>query len=270
MKKRQTSSWRKLAISIYGPPRDGKVYGTYEIDASEMLSYIAEKKKQGVPLTVTNMVTAAVSRAMFFDVPEMNCFVRRGKLIQRDHVDVFIAVAQKGKNVTAIVIPKAEEKTAEEIAFYQREKLDKTYAGKKESFAMRNTLGKIPWPLRGGVVRFIKWWIFDNGFPFPFVKIGRDPFGSISISNIGTFGLSTGYLALFPIANLPAIIAIGKITEKPVVIDGKITIRPMLPVSGTFDHRIVEGDKIGDLVQGAETRLLNPSIFDSMEKKRKE
>ena len=265
MKKRKTSSWRKLAISIYGPPKDGKVYGTYEVDASAMLSYIDKKKKQGVPMTVTNVVTAAVSRSMFFDVPEMNCFVRRGKLMQRDHVDVFIAVAQKGKSVSAIIIPEAEAKTATEIAQYQRKKLDQTYSGKKKTFAIKDSLGKIPWPLRGLVVKFIKWWIFDNGFWFPFVKIGRDPFGSLSISNIGTFGLATGYLAMFPIANLPAIVAIGKIVEKPVVVDGKITIRPMLPVSGTFDHRIVEGDKIGMLVTGAEKRLLHPEVLDKKE-----
>ncbi len=267
MEKRKTSSWRKLAISIYGPPRDGKVYGSYEIDASKMLSYIKQKKEQGVPMTVTNVVTAAIARTIFYDVPEMNSFVRRGKLVFRDHVDVFIAVAQTGKNVSAIIIPKAEEKTASEIAEFQRRKLEKRYAGGKETFSIKNKLGGLPWPIRGVVVKFIKWWIFDNGFPFPFVKIGRDPFGSVSISNIGTFGLSTGYLALFPIANLPATIAIGKIVEKPVVINGDIAIRPILPVSGTFDHRIVEGDKIGDLVHGAKRRLLHPEILDEPEKK---
>jgi pyruvate dehydrogenase E2 component (dihydrolipoamide acetyltransferase) len=59
----------------------------------------------------------------------------------------------------------------------------------------------------------------------------------------------------------------GKIKEKPVVVDGEITIRPMLPLSGTFDHRIVEGDKIGLLKDGAEKRLLHPELLDKPEKK---
>jgi len=266
-KKIETDSWRKTAITIYGPPRDGKVYGTYEVDASPLLDFIQKKKERGVRITVTNIVTAALARSIFYDVPEMNCFIRRGKLVQRDNVNVFLAVAQSGKNVTGIIIPKAQEKTVTEIAQYQEEKLNKTYTGKKKSFGIQKTIAKIPWPFRGVVVKFIKWWLFDNGLPLPFVKMKKDPFGSFAISNIGVFGLSTGFLALLPIANLPCIIAMGKIKEKPVVVDGEITIRPMLPLSGTFDHRIVEGDKIGLLKDGAEKRLLHPELLDKPEKK---
>ena len=266
VKKIKTDPWRKTAISIYGPPRDGKVFGTYEVDALPLLNYIKKKKEEGIRITVTNVVTAAIARAVYYDVPEMNCFVRRGKLVQRDHVDVFLAVAQTGKNVTAIIVPKAEEKTVTEIAQYQQDKLNKTYSGKRKAYGIQYSIAKIPWPLRGLVVKFIKWWIFDNGFPFPFIKMKQNPFGSISISNIGVFGLSTGFLALFPIANLPAVIAMGQIKEKPVVIDGEITIRPMLPISGTFDHRVVEGDKIGLLKTSAEKRLLHPEKLDKPEK----
>lgn len=266
-KKFKTDPWRKTAISIYGPPRDGKVFGTYEVDASPLLKYIEKKKKEGVRITVTNIVTAAISRTMYYDVPEMNCFVRRGKLVQREDIDVLLAVAQKGKDISAIIIPKAQEKTVTEIAEYQSEKLKKTYSGEKKEYGIQYSIAKVPWPFRGLVVKFIKWWIFDNGFPFPFIKMKPNPFGCVSISNIGVFGLSTGYLALFPIANLPAIIAMGEIQEKPVVINGEIVIRSMLPISGTFDHRIVEGDKIGFLKTGTEKRLLHPENLDQPEKK---
>ncbi|MBS3748386.1 MAG: 2-oxo acid dehydrogenase subunit E2 [Candidatus Thermoplasmatota archaeon] len=266
-KKMKINAWRKTAINIYSPPRDGKVYGTYEIDASPLLNFISEKKKKGVRITVTNMVTAALARTLYFDVPEMNCFVRRGKLMQRDDAHVFLAVAQSGKSVQSMIIPKAQEKTVTEIAQYQKERLERIYSGKKKSFNIQKSIAKVPWPFRGAVVKFIKWWLFDNGFPLPFVKLKPDPFGSIAISNIGVFGLSSGYLALLPISNLPAIIAMGKIKEKPVVVDGEIVIRPMLPISGTFDHRIVEGDKIGLLKDGAEKRLLHPESLDKPEKK---
>lgn len=266
IKKINTDPWRKTAISIYGPPRDGKVYGTYEIDAMPLLKFIEQKKEKGFRITVTNMVTAALSRALFFDVPEMNCFVRRGKLFQRENVDVFLAVAQTGKSISSMIIPKAQDKTVTEIAQYQHNKLKKIYSGKKKSFNIQNSIAKIPWPFRNIVVKFIKWWLFDNGFRLPFVKLKPNPFGSIAISNIGIFGLSTGYLALLPISNLPAIIAMGQIKEKPVVVDGEIVIRPMLPISGTFDHRVVEGDKIGLLKNGAEKRLLHPELLDKPEK----
>jgi pyruvate dehydrogenase E2 component (dihydrolipoamide acetyltransferase) len=263
VKKYKTSPWRKTAIAIYKPPRDGKVYGTYEVDATAMLDFIKKKKEQGIRITVTNVVTSAIARALYHDVPEMNCFVRRGKLIQRDHVGVFLAVARKGKSVTGFVIPKAETMTVTEIAAYQQKKLDNAYDKKKNKFNIAGSIGKIPWPFRGLVVKFIKWWVFDQGFYLPFFKIPRnEPFGSISLSNIGVFGLPIGYLALWPIANLPAALTMGIIQEKPVVINGEIVIRPMLPVSGTFDHRITEADKIGFFKDAVEKRLLDPETLD--------
>ena len=87
----------------------------------------------------------------------------------------------------------------------------------------------------------------------------------VFLSNIGVFGLPIGYLALWPIANLQVVLAMGIIQEKPVVVDGKITIRPMLPISGTFDHRITEADKIGAFKDAVEKRLLNPESLDKPE-----
>jgi 2-oxoglutarate dehydrogenase E2 component (dihydrolipoamide succinyltransferase) len=63
--------------------------------------------------------------------------------------------------------------------------------------------------------------------------------GTFSITNGGTFGslLST------PIVNMPqsAILGMHKTMERPVVIDGKIEIRPMMYVALSYDHRIIDG-----------------------------
>ncbi|BBP88677.1 hypothetical protein BsIDN1_22950 [Bacillus safensis] len=46
-----------------------------------------------------------------------------------------------------------------------------------------------------------------------------------------------------PIINQPevAILGVGRIQEKPVVVDGEIQVRPMMGVSLSFDHRVVDG-----------------------------
>lgn len=62
---------------------------------------------------------------------------------------------------------------------------------------------------------------------------------SFSVSNLGSVGVEF----FTPIINYPesAILGIGRITEKPVARNGKIEIRKMLPLSLTYDHRIVDG-----------------------------
>lgn len=63
--------------------------------------------------------------------------------------------------------------------------------------------------------------------------------GTFTITNYGAVG---GTFA-FPIIHHPevAILGVGRILEKPVVKDGKIEIRKMLPLSVSFDHRVVDG-----------------------------
>lgn len=63
--------------------------------------------------------------------------------------------------------------------------------------------------------------------------------GSFTISNQG--GIGGGHFT--PIINKPevAVLGIGRSTLKPVVKDGKIEARPMLPVCLSYDHRVMDG-----------------------------
>ena len=63
--------------------------------------------------------------------------------------------------------------------------------------------------------------------------------GTFSISNGGIYGS----LMSSPILNPPqsGILGMHKIQERPVVIDGKIEIRPMMYLALSYDHRIVDG-----------------------------
>jgi len=62
---------------------------------------------------------------------------------------------------------------------------------------------------------------------------------TFSITNYGAIGGIFGT----PIINYPecAILGVGKVIDKPVVMDGEIKIRKILPLSLSFDHRIVDG-----------------------------
>ncbi|KAJ2846846.1 hypothetical protein IWW36_004151, partial [Coemansia brasiliensis] len=63
--------------------------------------------------------------------------------------------------------------------------------------------------------------------------------GTFTISNGGVFGSLYGT----PIINMPqaAILGMHAIKERPVVVNGKIEIRPMMYVALSYDHRIIDG-----------------------------
>ncbi len=63
--------------------------------------------------------------------------------------------------------------------------------------------------------------------------------GTFSITNVGPLGGT----ALVPTINYPesAILGMGRVQQKPVVRDGQIVIRSLLPLALSFDHRIADG-----------------------------
>ena len=94
--------------------------------------------------------------------------------------------------------------------------------------------------------------------------------GTFTISNGGVFGsmLST------PIINPPqsGILGMHNIVERPVAIDGKVEIRPIMYVALSYDHRIIDGrESVGFLVavkealENPEEFLMNNDVKNSLE-----
>ena len=52
-----------------------------------------------------------------------------------------------------------------------------------------------------------------------------------------------------------AILGVGRIVDKPAAVDGRVEIRPMLWLSLTFDHRIVDGAPAARFLTDLERRL---------------
>lgn len=258
--------WRVTAAAIYTTPTDSRVYGTLEIDVTDAKSYIDGKRNAGIKLTMTHLVTAVVSRAVAFDVPEINCFIRRGRVIGRTHVDAMVPVAMDdAAGVTSVIIEDAHARTVSAIAEEIRKKARTARSG-IESKAARNKylLNRIPWPLRRPVFLLLKWITVDLGFEIRSLGLSAHSFGSFVISDIGSHGLKTGMTGLMPAAKIPAVIVLGKIEEKPVVRKDKIVIRTMLPLTGTFDHRILDAAQIGKLARGIKRNFRKVEWLDEV------
>lgn len=85
---------------------------------------------------------------------------------------------------------------------------------------------------------------------------------SCSITNIG----SAGGQWFTPVINHPemGILGIGRISEKPVVRDGEVVVAPVLALSLSFDHRMVDG-ATAQYAMNHVKRLLNDPQLIMME-----
>jgi pyruvate dehydrogenase E2 component (dihydrolipoamide acetyltransferase) len=83
--------------------------------------------------------------------------------------------------------------------------------------------------------------------------------GTITITNIGVFGMDFGTPILNP--GECAIMAMGTIKQKPWVVDGEVRPRMVTTVGGSFDHRIVDGGVISRFVADVASVLEEPALL---------
>ena len=82
---------------------------------------------------------------------------------------------------------------------------------------------------------------------------------TFSITNYGSIG---GHFGI-PIINYPeaGILGLGRIVDKPVVIEGEIVVRKILPLSLSYDHRTIDGASGARLLNTLKELLSDPQML---------
>jgi pyruvate dehydrogenase E2 component (dihydrolipoamide acetyltransferase) len=76
---------------------------------------------------------------------------------------------------------------------------------------------------------------------------------STTISNLGGLGIDRFDALLIP--PQPTILSVGRMVEVPVVVDGRVRVRPMMEVGLTVDHRVADGADGARFLETFATRL---------------
>lgn len=82
--------------------------------------------------------------------------------------------------------------------------------------------------------------------------------GTFTVSNLGSRGIDR----FTPIinGNQSAILGVGCVKEKPVAVDGTVVIRPVMVLSLTADHRVIDGAPAADFLSTLK-RILEKPVF---------
>jgi pyruvate dehydrogenase E2 component (dihydrolipoamide acetyltransferase) len=83
--------------------------------------------------------------------------------------------------------------------------------------------------------------------------------GTFTITNLGMYNV----IFFTPIINPPeaAILGVGKITQKPTIINGKMETKPSMILSLSYDHRIVDGAPAAQFLHRIKEHLENPETL---------
>lgn len=260
----KTRGWRRIASAVWRGPRDPQIYGTLEVDATPLLAVIDRARRSGAPVTITHLVGRALAHALE-EVPEVNVRLVGGKVVPRPSVDVFfITAVEGGRDLSGVKVLRSNEKTAKEIALELGRRAHELKSGRDPAFSRsKRIMDALPIPLLRPVLRFVAWLAGARGRRVPILGVDPSPFGSAMVSSVGMFGLPNGFSPLAWLYQVPILVLAGELTDKPIAVEGKVEIRPVLSLNVSLDHRYMDGWHIGGLTRAFREYLRHPDRFET-------
>lgn len=264
--------WRRVAAVMYHKPVDSKIFGAVELDVTDLEAYIARKRKEGLKITLTHIFLLATARAFREEIPEFNCFIRRGRAVAREQIDATLSVLIRGDSeMGSIRVSRADELTLAELAEQLSAEMSDTKKGSEnKTMRFKALLAAIPWPFRGWLLNLIRKVTIDWGLSLPRAGITADGLGAFVLTNIGSIGLDMGFPALLPAANVSLVLVVGGINTKPWVVDGQVTPRRILSLGAALDHRVVDGVHGGKLFRYLKRIAQRPEVLEEKPRAKQE
>ena len=95
-------------------------------------------------------------------------------------------------------------------------------------------------PLLEGAMSVVRWADYNNLLPKSFIE-NDGFFTSMVIANLGSIGMAPAFHHLYEYGTCPLFMMVGRIEDRPVVVDGKVVAQKTLPIRWSYDERIDDG-----------------------------
>ena len=244
----KTTGWRRVASAIWRAPSDPHIFGILEVDATALEFYMARARAAGHHVTLTALVGRAVASGLRA-VPDLNVRLRWGRVVPRPSVDVFfITAVGGGRDLSGVKVVGADGKSALQVTQELEQRGGSLKQGQDLRFARSKRLTeRLPFLLLRPLLRLLAFLTGDLALSLRPLGVDATPFGSAMVSSAGMFGLPLGFAPLAWMYRVPLLVFAGQVADKPLVVDGRVQVRPVLPLTVSIDHRYVDGWHIAGL-----------------------
>lgn len=248
---------------MWGPPNDPQIYGALEIESTKLKQFLETCKASGHKVTPTHLVGRAVALTLR-DVPEMNVRIVGDEIRPRESADVFfITAVEGGRDLSGVKVEHAEEKSAVAIAEELGRRARAAKEGRDPDLAKsKGAMNGLPMPILRVALRATAWLTGDRDTSVRALGLARSPFGSAAVTSVGMFGLPMGFAPLSWMYRIPLLVLVGAIEDRPVAVDGRVEVRPILPITATIDHRFVDGWHIARAMKIFRAYLHSPADYE--------
>ena len=267
------SQWRKIAMATWRPRRDPMIFASVDIDAGRALAYLdAARRATGQHVTMMHLVGRAAG-LVIHELPGLNGRVVGGSFLPSPTVDVFFTVSLRADvgdsedamatDLSGTVIRRVDEKLPWEIAEELDARASRIRDDRDPQFRRTKQLTRLmPPPMLRGFLALTSFITEDLQLPVPPLGLEARPFGSLLVTNVGSFGLDRAFAPLPTVCHAPAAVVVGTVRDAPVVEDGEVVVRPILPLGASLDHRLLDGYQAAVVAKILHEYLEDPAATD--------
>jgi hypothetical protein len=215
------------------------------VRADPILDYIQRSRQAlNTEVDITHCVVASASKA-FTRNPSMNRFVVGRRLYQRKHIDLTFSMKRKRLDreakLSAVKLRFSGDEAFIDTCSRINGKIvversgEETHSDKELGFFTR-----LPRPILSLCIRTLRWLDHHNLVPASFIE--NDGFyTSMFIANLGSVGMNAGFHHLYEYGTCPLFLMVGRIEDRPWVVDGKVVPQKILHLRYSYDERIDDG-----------------------------
>ena len=267
------STWRKIAMATWRPRKDPMIWATAEIEASRLLEYISRVRHvTGQHVTPAHLVGRAAGR-VFEALPGLNGRVAFGSFLPSPTIDCFFVISLRtdpttgaeavGTGLSGSVVRRINEKAPWVIAKELAERAARIRDNDDPQFKRAKAMVKgLPPIMLRPVLDALGFVTETLQLPIPFMGVDARPYGSILVSNLGTYGLDSVSAPVPTFCHVPFSIVTGAVTDKVLVRDHQAVICPVLPLTIGLDHRFIDGYQAATMARVFREYLDDPGAFD--------
>jgi pyruvate/2-oxoglutarate dehydrogenase complex dihydrolipoamide acyltransferase (E2) component len=224
------------------------VHGLVEFDVAKAKARIVDADP---PVSWTGFVVATLGRAVAAH-PEVNARRAGRRVLLFDRVDVGVTVERVVDGavvLNAVAVRDADRKSCDEItAELARVKHSHEPGPARAGWAAG--VARLPGPLRRAA--------FELAGTRPRVAATYGP--AVGVTSLGMFSRGWGWAV--PIPPLTVIATVGGVVDRAVVRDGQVVVRPLLPLTLSFDHAVVDGAPATRFVETLRELTETAAVFD--------
>lgn len=256
------TGWRRIATALWREPMDPQIQGFLELDARPLLTAMVRGRQAGRHVTPTHVVVRAMAHGLA-SVPDLNVRLLGGRHVRRDTVDIFVITAiSSGHDLSGVKVEEADRKSLLEIAGEVQEGTTSLRTDDPAFRFGKRVMERVPMPLLKPALKLLGYLSGNLNWRLRPLRVDHAPFGSAMVSSVGMLGLQIGFSPLSRLYRVPILVLVGEITPKPVVVEGRVEIIPMLPVSASVDHRFADGYQIAQWVTAVKEYLSDPLEYE--------